>query len=339
MDFLNIRDDSVYKIFKASLNPYPVSRSEIAENTGISIMTVGKVVDILVNNGVLYQHAARKSNLGRRARVVEGKSDLRIAVYSLTDTLFSLSLTDISLRVKATFSYKPESRVLIEDELIKFYDDAEKFIRANSNYSKCIGSGILVPKHYNTENGIADIAATEGSLICRIFTPGQSNFPGRFFAVSDSKTITLNYLSQSEADKKSFLVFFINDTLESCFFRAGDNSFKLGNCGTLPFYSAGTVNDRLHKSADPELVADLISRLIVSVISCVLPDNLVLTGSRYKSMNVFNELTKNNVILKCQAAGVPVPHIITGIKDHSPVVGISSEIRDMWFHKEILENH
>ena len=49
----NIRHDSIRKIFGCITAAEQVSRLEISNDTGLSLMTVGKITDMLAEKGVI----------------------------------------------------------------------------------------------------------------------------------------------------------------------------------------------------------------------------------------------------------------------------------------------
>lgn len=342
MDFQGIRKNKVEAVFHACLQGTSVTRLGIAENTGLSVMTVGKIVDKLAEAGVLSQQLPRRNCAGRRTRVIKLKNDLRFAVYSLSEARFSLHILDLSLKEKGVYKYKPESTLMISDELARFYEDSYSYITANSKLSKFIGTGILVPGTFSEETGFADLSFSRDKLMCNIRADEyKESFPGKQFIISDKKVTTLKYLSQTNPKGTSMLAFFINSTLECCYFRAGDSPDRIhiGECGNLPYFSGTTVNEVLRQTGSPEEQADILSRLIVTLIVCTVPEKLVLTGNRFSSMDIFTDLIKQRVLYLCKASGIRTPDVVSKVKEHSPVVGISSELREMWFYKEILESH
>lgn len=66
----SIKRESIKAIFNVVASKDQVSRSEIAGQTGLSLMTVGKVVDALIERGILNQTKEVKSSSGRRAGLV-----------------------------------------------------------------------------------------------------------------------------------------------------------------------------------------------------------------------------------------------------------------------------
>ena len=81
----SIKKESVRAIFHAITGKDQISRAEIAELTGLSLMTVGKVVDALLERHVIIQSKEIKNMAGRRAGLVSLNTDKFFMIIDLTD--------------------------------------------------------------------------------------------------------------------------------------------------------------------------------------------------------------------------------------------------------------
>ena len=339
MYFNNVKDESVFKVFCTAVDNIPVTRSDISEMTGLSVMTVGKIIDALIDGNILTQHTDKADRAGRRSRSVHLRAGHYIAVYVLSTIQFSVYITDLSLKVLDGFSRKVQNDLTLDDELTVFYYDAYRFICANYNINKFIGTGIIIPGAYNESTGFADLSRSSDPAVYQIISNINGKIPGNEIYVTDGKTTVMRYLSQFEDAGTSLLVYFIGDTVRSCYFRAGDETFFKGDCGMLPYFSNEALTSSLSNTIDPEYLAEIISRLMLTVCCTVHTDKLYITGDLYENMGIFCDLIRRKLILKCEYALSSVPEIICGIDVKTAVSGISAEIRDKWFKREILQNH
>ena len=86
----HIRWTNVNSIFRAIASKPKISRAEIAETTGLSLMTVGKVVDTLIEKNVVSQVKLIKNEVGRRAGIVNLNKAKRLVITSLNFFLYRL---------------------------------------------------------------------------------------------------------------------------------------------------------------------------------------------------------------------------------------------------------
>lgn len=74
-EFGSLKPDSVIDIFNAAVSASKLTRAELAERCGLSVMTVGKAADALVSLRVLRQGLSGSSSSGRRSRVLSVSPD------------------------------------------------------------------------------------------------------------------------------------------------------------------------------------------------------------------------------------------------------------------------
>ncbi len=68
--FSTIKYDSITEILNLIINQEKISRSEIAAETGLSLMTVGKAADALLNSGIIIQSKETRSAAGRKTELI-----------------------------------------------------------------------------------------------------------------------------------------------------------------------------------------------------------------------------------------------------------------------------
>ena len=68
LNLINIRKDHITDVFNSIPNlKENASRANIAEHTGLSLMTIGKIIDAFIENGIVIQHKEAKDSPGRKA--------------------------------------------------------------------------------------------------------------------------------------------------------------------------------------------------------------------------------------------------------------------------------
>lgn len=156
MDKLNlnsIKHENVINIFNTIVrNQTKISRSDIAADTDLSIMTVGKIVDAFVNHDILLQSKEVKGTSGRKAGLVMLNPDRMGFIIDLTSYDFSLSLIDFSMNLddKIIYPYNPEYSY--QQNLLLFFRNGKIYCdkKFNSN-SRYYGAGLILPGRYNPD--------------------------------------------------------------------------------------------------------------------------------------------------------------------------------------------
>ena len=79
-----IKKESVDHIFRVIAENEQVSRAAIAQATSLSLMTVGKVVDALLEHDVIVQTKESKNAAGRKAGLVRLNAEKFCVILDLT---------------------------------------------------------------------------------------------------------------------------------------------------------------------------------------------------------------------------------------------------------------
>ena len=113
----SIKKESVRAIFNAITGKDQISRAEIAEITGLSLMTVGKVVDALLERHVIIQSKEIKNMAGRRAGLVSLNTDKFFMIIDLTARNMSMTVMNIALNIVDKIVYEYNSDFYYEENL------------------------------------------------------------------------------------------------------------------------------------------------------------------------------------------------------------------------------
>lgn len=156
----SIKKESVRAIFNAITGKDQISRAEIAEITELSLMTVGKVVDALLDRRVISQCKEVKNAAGRRAGLVSLNTAKFIMVIDLTSRAMSMTLMDIALNIVDRMTYEYNHDFYYEENLYIFMKNVKIYILRHLNMEDAVGIGVVLPGTYRPETD-----CVEGSRI------------------------------------------------------------------------------------------------------------------------------------------------------------------------------
>lgn len=154
MNLYSIKHENIKNVFKAIINHGDkMSRAEIADKTDLSIMTVGKIVEALINCEIINQYKEVKDSAGRKAGLVKLNVNRMSVILDLTTYDFAITVVDFSMNpydkivypYDAEFSYLENLCIFLKN--VKIYFD-KKFGTETSYY----GMGVILPGYYNSEN-------------------------------------------------------------------------------------------------------------------------------------------------------------------------------------------
>jgi predicted ArsR family transcriptional regulator len=139
----NIRRENIESVFEAIAQKDGISRSEIAEKTGLSLMTVGKVADLLIMNGAARQQKPATGKSGRRAGFLTIANDMISMVCDISSDPMTATLVDLKMQcVGRTYHDYNYSRTPY-DNLAEYFTLVSKLLLENLGGKKLIGTALI----------------------------------------------------------------------------------------------------------------------------------------------------------------------------------------------------
>ena len=152
-----IRAENIRSIFRVMLSSdAPVSRSEIAEKTGLSLMTVGKVADHMISEGIVTQSKPVTGSAGRRAGKLELTRKHFLLVANISDTVYTSTALDMRLKEIDRISYRYSDSLSCEDNLMIFFRETSTFLLGLLPTHRLAGTGICTGGSGDKANSAPD---------------------------------------------------------------------------------------------------------------------------------------------------------------------------------------
>ena len=147
-----IKSENTFAVFSEIAGSDGISRAEISEKTGLSLMTVGKVADMLTHEGIIIQAKPATGNAGRRAGMLTLSDNHFLMTLDVATRKFRASVSDIGLNVIDSLVYLYNDGLLPEDNIIIFFREACSLLMKHLMTKKLSGIGICVPGTYDAES-------------------------------------------------------------------------------------------------------------------------------------------------------------------------------------------
>lgn len=153
MNLYSIKHENIKNVFNAIIaHGDKLSRAEIAKKTNLSIMTVGKIVEALINCGIINQYKEVKDSAGRKAGLVKLNSNRMSIIIDLTTYDFMITIVDFSLNLFDKIMYPYDTEFGYLENLCIFLRNVKIYLNKkldiDTNY---YGMGVILPGYYNTE--------------------------------------------------------------------------------------------------------------------------------------------------------------------------------------------
>lgn len=165
-----IKKDSIRKIFGCITEKADISRLEISEKTGLSLMTVGKIADALSDKKIIVSEKTTAKNVGRKAKNISLAPGAYFAVLDSLDDALTFSVYSSALEPVASVSELPDS----------FFPAIKLFLMESGLAGKILAIGALsdaLARTSESELGIKSTAFCDEDLLA--YTGMRLESPGR----------------------------------------------------------------------------------------------------------------------------------------------------------------
>lgn len=133
-----IKIDGIRRIFDFIAHQDSVSRSSIADHTGLSLMTVGKAADVLLEQELILQTKSPQNHAGRRTGFLKTNENKYIVIINLAVSPYAVSVYD--LRLQPINRYPCPSAPLFG---LSFFSSLSELILSDYELEDCLGFGVI----------------------------------------------------------------------------------------------------------------------------------------------------------------------------------------------------
>ncbi len=333
----SIKNKSIKKIFDAIASSMHISRAEIADATGLSLMTVGKVVDALIGMKIVKQKIVNSGNVGRRAGLLSLDTVHYAIVIDLSERAFTLSVIDISLRLVDSITYNYNQTLYYDDNLYLFLKMARTYIEKRKDKENMIGIGITVPGIYiSSEDRIVSskipelntvpLRKTVEDILGHQISVIMKNVKAA--AVSGVATIP-------EKEKRVIIYMFMGESVDGAVYSKGALSegaheFEC-DFGRMILRYGETLEERIRSSRTDEDMANELSSAVYNIITVLDPDVFIIESELPREPEFLANQIKYQLMNQYRLPKSRIPEFLAGGSNfrHSSR-GLVMLMRDSW---------
>lgn len=339
-EFGNIKPETIMEIFRAATSKNRITRAEIAKITGLSVVTVGKVVDALFSLKILRQTVSLDAVRGRKSRVLSVSGSIYIVVFNLAAPNYTVHICDLTLRTIETFTYHSNADYFADENLHFFFEQGGKYVNEKINIQKCCGCAILTPGEYDdyTDRIINPRnPRLEGLAIHNIFE--EYSFGAIAPFIGDIRKFAADTVQETMHKGASALCIFLDkEQISSCYLRYGDSieSTRFSRFGNVGAGRGKSIEDYICRGQNVEQALQVLSSTLYWIFSVIPVDNIFLTGGLYSDANALTLLIRERLAAIHLDQDTDIPDVIGIDCTAAGVRSAAKMIREKWFLKEIL---
>lgn len=346
----SIKEESVRSIFTSIASRDSVSRADVSGETDLSLVTVGKVADALLEMNVIYQIKEVSTHAGRRARLLSVNDKKYAVILDLTHRSFGGIVLNLRLNFVEMLSFSYDLSRSYAENLQSFFAETSRTLMQKYETTDCYGVGVSLPGTYDPTTDIVD-----NSRICELNAIPlgatlQRYFPDLpLFIDSSVNAAARSNISQiPDYRKKNILYWFIGEDMTGgAFVVKGEVIVGRGS----HFCDFGSVRDSYGRSLAQKIAlaenaadyARIIALDAANVIRILAPHVVILECAfhekREENRNLFLSALRELLIADHSFTEDSLPEFIgAGCKVRQSHRGIAMRLREMWIDRLISAN-
>ena len=338
----SIKYESIKAIINSIAEVDRISRAEISEKTDLSLVTVGKIADALLERNVVTQVKEIRSQAGRRAGLLSINPERFSLILDFTRYEFRCAILNLRLDTldKFTFQYRPNATY--EENVQAFLAETSVNVRRSYDMEQnCIGVGVAVPGPYD--------AATDRVFTSRI--PELADLPlgeivkrhfRRMPLVIDSHinaAARSNIRHVEDYEHKNIVYWYVSDHFVCGVYVVAGNLIlgKNGHAcdlGSVRQLTGCTVEKKIAACKDQNEVVDTLGLPVYNLIRALNPHTVILDFCfPFDCDGIIPSL---NDALRLQFGMKPedMPELRRAwCKSHNSHRGLTMSLRELWLNE------
>jgi len=341
----SIKWESIKAIFNSISAAEKISRADISAETGLSLMTVGKVADALLNMHIVSQAKASAGTAGRRAGMLSINSTPYAVILDLTSPNFHMSVINIQLNIvdKCPYAYNDDFR--FDENLTLFLKSVQKYLALHDEGKECIGIGVSVPDAYSGEldRVLGERVPTLSSVALKETL--LHYFPDLpIFIEASYNAAAMSNISRIQHYRDRIILYWFIGENNICgtivkggeILRGAHNA--AGNFGQMMIGRGRTLESAIKTDNTPEENASLLARAIYNVLMTVDPDQIIIECELYKSRDEFVDLVRQCLLSHYPSTAETLPYLSNSTcKFRHSHRGLTIKLREMWLSSLVFD--
>ena len=317
----SIKSENINAVFISVAKKVTASRSEIADETGLSLVTVGKIADSLVAAGALIEEKRVSGGAGRRAGILSLSPKKYILVIDREPNRTTASFCNFLFNCIDYLSFDRDTSI---DDI--FADTAMRMIEKHDPLD-CLGVGILSDdtSEWGTLSGCAK----------RFFPDMRSSVSA---PVNSATLLTGEYVGR---DELAMYISVRHDSIRGAFVMNGQivphQHERYADLGVLTCGETTSLLDKMNESDNPKESGRILGECFFNILHITYPDALLIENEDCAEFNGMTEYVRELINRKCGEIGDNPPKIVAAIPDKKCAhCGMIIRMGRMWINSVVI---
>lgn len=284
----SIRRENARLVLEAIARKKHITKLEISEETGLSLMTAGKLVSVLGAGGIIMRGMSTEQKIGRRAEVFRIRHDWLIPVFEIATRVFKFIITDLEGNIIDKIEYRccDEPRY-VSNEFVSFLHSTLALLKGKYKHKKALGIGVAITGVYDAENDrIVSSMMPEMSSI-KLMQNITKIFKIKNVVIDNANRLSAAGLIEGTENyrEKTISCLTVNDSIEctTCdrgTYISGTNNLA-GRLGDLPYTPSYTYANYMRNAQNVDDVYSPVIDLLKTVVVSYDPDKIYLCSDKF----------------------------------------------------------
>lgn len=340
----SIKYESIKAIFNAISECEKISRAEIADITGLSLVTIGKIADALIDFEIISQVKEIRHQAGRRAGLLSVNDAKFALVLDFTSYEFRYSVLNLRLCLLEKNQYHYQESLSFEENFRRFLSETRAYIDSKYSLSNCFGIGVAVSGPYNTDSDRVISSRVPELCTIKLERVISQHFPNLIIKIdSQVNAAAKSNITHVDGYKEKNIVYWYIGNSYVCGAYLVNGQLILGKdkhaCqfGAMRLYDGETLEDKLEKCNDLESYADALSLTIETVIRILSPHMLIIEyDAKFVCEDIIPLLRKNLYEKYCVTQEMMPDMIRACCKFRNSHRGLTMDLRELWLDRLVF---
>lgn len=335
-----IKPDNAKMILRTIAYNDGISRAGISKITRLSVMTVGKVADVLIDAGIVTEKKAQQSSMGRRTGMLSLEKNSEAVIIDLSERCFRLNIVNIGIGISDSTRYTYDKKFHYEENLYAFLKSARAYLDGRTDLTDPYGVGISVPgKYIISQDRVISSKVPELESVMLKSTVERIIGRSVTLITRNVEAAALSYVSQPDCSGgRVVLYIYIGECVDGAVYDHG--AFVQGahgfgcDFGRMRVRFGQTLDERIRACRNDLMIANELSDTVHNLIAIYDPDIFVIESDRIREPELFIDNIRNSLISVYELSPERIPVFLPGTRGvRQSAKGTAMMLREMWIDR------
>lgn len=341
----DIKKDNTRKVLDAIARKKYISKLEISEITGLSLMTVGKIVNSLGVCGIITRSKNTSQKAGRHAELLRIRHDWLIPVFEIASDIYKFYIVDLEGNVidKVEYRCSGGDKNIYALEFLDFLNKTVELLRSGYKNHKALGIGVSVSGVYDAEKDKIVSSMKPDLSHIKLMTNITKIFKHKNIVIDNANRLCAEGIinTSSEYRDKTVTCITVSDCIEATTYQRGTficgSHNVAGRLGDLPYAPSLTYANFMRNAKRTSNIYSPILDLLKFSTVAYDPDVIFLCTDKFCFSPDF--MSRLGSSLRSEMMWVDTPPELHAVNSSTleSLSGIISRVVSNWLDKYIAK--